>query len=70
MDNEAGAAGSTSGAVELSHGALVAIIIVVVVVALGGSMFIPFCFSPNLPSNLVMDTNDSTSCIRRAILPG
>ncbi|KAH6647484.1 hypothetical protein BKA67DRAFT_662271 [Truncatella angustata] len=36
VDNEAGAAGSTSGAVELSHGALVAIIVVVVVVALGG----------------------------------
>lgn len=37
IDNEAGAAGGTSGAVELSHGALVAIIIVVVLVAVGGS---------------------------------
>jgi hypothetical protein len=37
IDDAAGASGSTTGAVELSHGALVAIIIVVVVVALGGS---------------------------------
>ncbi|KAI0129548.1 hypothetical protein BJ170DRAFT_278079 [Xylariales sp. AK1849] len=36
VDNDAGASGGTSGAVELSHGGMVAIIIVVVIVALGG----------------------------------
>ncbi|KAF3015884.1 hypothetical protein G7054_g6965 [Neopestalotiopsis clavispora] len=36
VDDAAGASGGTSGAVELSHGALVAIIVVVVVVAIGG----------------------------------
>ncbi|KAI1846096.1 hypothetical protein JX265_001018 [Neoarthrinium moseri] len=36
VDTDAGAAGGTSGAVELSHGALVAIIVVVVIVAVGG----------------------------------
>ncbi|KAK6080625.1 hypothetical protein SCUP234_05171 [Seiridium cupressi] len=36
IDDAAGAAGSTTGAVELSHGALVAIIVVVVIVAIGG----------------------------------
>lgn len=39
VDDAAGASGGTSGAVELSHGALVAIIVVVVVVAIGGSKF-------------------------------
>lgn len=39
VDDAAGASGSSPGAVELSHGALVAIIIVVVVVALLGSTF-------------------------------
>lgn len=41
VDDAAGASGGTSGAVELSHGALVAIIVVVVVVAIGGSKFPP-----------------------------
>jgi hypothetical protein len=37
--DDAGAAGSSKGAFELSPGALVAIIVVAVIVALGGSTF-------------------------------
>lgn len=37
--DDAGAAGSSKGAFELSSGALVAIIVVAVIVALGGSTF-------------------------------
>lgn len=42
---DAGAAGDSSTGVELSHGGLIAIIIVVVVVAILGSEFSPF---PNI----------------------
>jgi hypothetical protein len=37
VDDAAGAAGDSPGAVQLSHGALIAIIVVVAVVVIGGS---------------------------------